>query len=274
MKIMLVMLFSLLTSACTDVAFYLANFGVEYENMHIERDVIYDVAHQLTLDVYAPASTPPKATIMFVYGGGWQAGDKKDYGFIAERFVKLGYTVIIPNYRLYPNVTYPAFVQDTAYALQWVDANYHEPLFIMGHSAGAYNAVMVAVNDAYAPNVMLRGVIGIAGPYNFTPTDETYQGIFNHQRDYKNIHVSKYVTDHVPPMLLLHGSDDSTVDVGNTISLAARLRRFNNSVQVRYYEDMGHYKIIAALNSNLADRYEVERDILNFIEARLRDPAM
>jgi len=78
----------------------------------------------LTLSVYRPKATDdsqvaPKPTIVFFYGGAWQSGSKEAYRFVASRLTKKGYVVVLPDYRLYPDVTFPAFVDDGAEALRW-----------------------------------------------------------------------------------------------------------------------------------------------------------
>lgn len=266
MKIICVILMSFLTASCTDMAFYAANATVDYDAMQIQKDIVYNDDHQLTLDVYAPQTSESKAVIVFLFGGGWHSGDKVNYAFVAERFVKHGYTVIIPNYRLYPEVTYPVFVEDSAHAAQWVHANYNEPIFLMGHSAGAYNAAMIAVNDAYASNIEFAGLIGISGPYNFTPSGKKYRNIFSNLDDFSVIYVNRYLDGYAPPSLLLHGRDDSTVSMVNTRQLAQGLRRADIPVIDRYYDNMGHYKIMAALTNTFHESYEVENDILAFLE--------
>ncbi len=270
MKIILIILMSFITTSCTNLAFYAANVTVDYDAMQVQRDIIYDKEYDLKLDVYAPQSAESKAVIMYLFGGGWHSGSKSDYAFVAERFVKHGYTVVIPDYRLYPNVTYPDFVKDSAHALQWVHANYNEPLFLMGHSAGAYNAGMIAVNDNYAPNVEIAGLIGISGPYNFTPQEEKYQNIFNNMEDYRAIHINRYINDRAPAALLLHGKDDDTVSIRNTERFVEGLRRADVDVTAHYYENMGHYKIMAALTNPFEDNYSVDNDILAFMESRLK----
>ena len=87
---------------------------------------------------------------------------------------------VIPDYRVYPEVRFPAFIEDGASAVAWVCSNTNRigddaaRLFLMGHSAGAYIAAMFALNSSYlAQGGMttreLKGFVGMAGPYDFLP---------------------------------------------------------------------------------------------------------
>jgi acetyl esterase/lipase len=273
MKIILFLCMNILLSACTYVAFRVANADVDYDAMVIERDIAYGREPLQTLDVYRPkAIAPNHKVLMFFYGGGWSDGSKKDYAFVADRFTRYGYTVIIPDYRKYPDVTFPAFVQDTAAAVAWV--HQHVPsqaLFVMGHSAGAYNTVMMATDARYlAAHGMsqrdITGVIGAAGPYEFTPKEKKFREVFNNMKDYTPMHVSTFVKGTEPPMLLLHGEADDTVFMMNTEQLAAHIRAKGGAVEMRTYPKIGHIKIVGALTEHWKDAAPVTQDINAFMD--------
>ena len=273
LRLLIIISMNLLLTACTTVGFYFANANVAYENMHIQKDVAYGDKPYETLDVYAPTTNDKHRILIFFYGGGWSEGRKENYAFVADRFVKEGYTVIIPNYGKYPQVTYPVFVQESAHAVAWADKHFHYPsLFVMGHSAGAYNAAMMATDPQYLAaygltQARINGVIGLAGPYEFTPDDKKYQEVFNHMPDYKKMHVSTFVTGNQPPMLLLHGEDDDTVLPKNAALLADAVRKAGGSATVITYPDVEHIKIVGALTSRWEHYAPVARDISAFMEA-------
>ena len=88
--------------------------------------------------------------MIFFYGGSWDTGSKNDYLFVAQALAASGYTVVIPDYRLYPAVRFPAFVDDGARAVRWTaDRVGTDKVFVMGHSAGAHIALMLAANTPY-----------------------------------------------------------------------------------------------------------------------------
>ena len=261
----------LLLSACTAFGYFLANAPVKESEISIKKDIAYGPQDHQKLNIYKP-NTPSNKTIIFYYGGGWKQGDKDDYLFIADTFVQQGYNVVIPNYGLYPDHVYPQFLRDCALAADWISTNLpSEQLFLMGHSAGAYNAAMIAINDEYlAPHSLnindITAVIGIAGPYNFTPSSAKYKRIFNNLDDYSQMHVSSYINANAPPFLIMHGREDSTVSIRNSQKLAQDLRGVGVAVEEHYY-NMGHYKIIGAFAKLIRDKYSLASDVLNYMKS-------
>jgi len=145
----------------------LLNKTVSLKGLRITRSLPYGEAPRQVLDIYAPAAARGAPVLIFIYGGSWQFGSRIDYGFIGGLFARQGFVTVIPDYRLYPQARFPAFVDDSRAVLDYVrhrigrhggDAG---QIFLMGHSAGAYNAVMAALAPGAPP---LAGVIGLAGP--------------------------------------------------------------------------------------------------------------
>ncbi|HUC87003.1 MAG TPA: alpha/beta hydrolase, partial [Candidatus Saccharimonadales bacterium] len=135
-------------------------------------DVAYGSDLHQKLDVYLPTFKPYDTVILFWHGGTWRRGDKRRYRFIGRTLAAMGYTAVLPNYRLYPAVTFPAFIEDAAAAVQWVEREHHpRRIFLMGHSAGAHIAAVLALDNRYfkalpAPHPRIAGFIGLAGAYN------------------------------------------------------------------------------------------------------------
>ena len=128
----------------------------------------------------APEHTPGKPVLVFFYGGGWANGNRSDYGFVAKAFAARGYVVVLADYRLVPQVRFPSFVQDAAAAVRWTHDNIAryggdpDRIAVAGHSAGAYLAVMLALDGRYlkaagADPSVVKAAIGLAGPYDFYP---------------------------------------------------------------------------------------------------------
>lgn len=122
------------------------------------------------LDLYAPAGNKRPPLIVFVHGGGWSNGDKRHaLGAKADHFVKAGYAVASLNYRLVPEATVEQQAADIAAALAWLrsqamGSNYDgERIVLMGHSAGAHLAALVATDPSYlgAANVPMSSVKGV-----------------------------------------------------------------------------------------------------------------
>lgn len=231
------------------------------------------------LDLYRPAyAASPAPVIVFFYGGNWNSGDRGDYLFVGEALAAQGFVAVIPDYRLYPEVRFPDFLADGAQAVRWTFdyiAQYGgdpKRVFIMGHSAGAYNAAMLALNPEYLRGAgvdprRLRGLIGLAGPYDFLPlTGRVTQQVFGFPDTPVATQPIQFASSAAPPALLITGAADGVVDPGNSARLAARLRQ--NGVEVREiaYPGVGHQPLVGALAAPLRKRIApVLDDIARFV---------
>ncbi|MEJ0028278.1 MAG: alpha/beta hydrolase [Rhizomicrobium sp.] len=242
-------------------------------------DLAYGPAARQKLDLYVPDGlTAPAPVLLFFYGGSWQSGSKAIYRAFGQAFASEGIVTAVADYRLYPEVRYPAFVEDGALALRFLrrqaGAQGGDPdrLFVSGHSAGAYIATMLAVNADYLKAVDLspaaiRGVIGLAGPYDFLPLyDPALIDIFGGARVMATQPI-KHVAPGAPPMLLAHGTGDTTVGAGNSRRFARRLAAADNAVELIEYRGIGHLGIILSLARDLRRRTTLHADMLRFIAA-------
>lgn len=241
------------------------------------RDIAYADQPRRMLDVYAPRpGATPAPVVVFFYGGGWASGSKAMYRFVGASLAARGMLTVIPDYRLYPVVRFPAFMDDAAAAVAWTHANAArfggDPhrLFLMGHSAGAHIATLLALDPGYLQSMHLSpselcGVVGLAGPYDFLPLhDSTLEAIFGSKTEQQRSQPINYVSAEAPPMLLLTGADDHTVDPGNTLRLAAKLRAAGATVQDRLYPLIGHKTLIVAVSGALSFLAPVRQATLHF----------
>ncbi len=263
--------------ACSPVP--LLNLAISRSGYRILRDLPYGNDPRQKLDLYIPdGQKAPAPILLFFYGGSWQNGRKRDYLAFGEAFASRGIIVAIADYRLYPQIRYPAFLQDGAEALGFMHARaaYYggDParVFVAGHSAGAYIAVMLGADPHYLADMhgnarWIRGIIGIAGPYDFLPlTDKKLIALFGgaSRTETQPIH---YIDGKRPPMLLVAGSEDTTVDPANTERMAAKLRSFGSEVETRLYPGVGHIGIILSLAPGLRSKAPLREDMLRFIAA-------
>lgn len=218
-----------------------------------------------TLDVYRPAAGAQNApVIVFFYGGNWVSGKRQDYAFVGRALAARGFVVVIPDYRLYPQVRYPDFLVDGAAAVTWtvreIAAHGGDPknIYLMGHSAGAYNAAMLALDPRWLEQQgmtrsMLRGWIGLAGPYDFLPVQNpTTKPVFNAPDTPPDSQPLSHVSDLAPPALLIAANNDKTVNpVRNTGGMAAKLRAAHVPVQEVYYDGVSHTTLVASLSTSL-----------------------
>jgi acetyl esterase/lipase len=234
------------------------NALVSHDEFLLTPDQPYGADPRQTLDVYRPANDNggPRPVVMFFYGGKWQSGTKADYLFVGEALASRGFIVVIPDYRLYPQVRYPEFIEDGAAAVSYTLRHAAEwggdprRISVTGHSAGAYIATMLALDPAFlgADRDRIARVIGLAGPYDFLPlTDPVLQTIFGTAPDLTLTEPIRHVDGRAPPMLLAAGLGDRLVNPRNVASLASRIRAKGGAVETRIYKRLGHVTLIGAV---------------------------
>ncbi|MCB8880039.1 alpha/beta hydrolase [Acidisoma cellulosilytica] len=244
---------SLVTTACSPL-------GV-LNGMAPRRQAAQDIAYgsdpRQRLDIYVPEGLrSPAPVIVFYYGGSWDSGSKAMYRFVGGALAAQGFVTVIPDYRLYPQVRYPTFLDDCASAFAWTAEHARQwggsdTQFLMGHSAGAYNAAMLALDLSYLraaqSRLMPAGTVGIAGPYDFLPLESAeLKTIFGFPTAPLTQPIN-HVDGHNAPMLLLAGTQDTTVLPRNTTRLAARIRDAGGPVSSKLYPGIDHREIIGAI---------------------------
>jgi len=270
------LLWAAVLSACSPAA--ILNATVPDGGVIVTRGVAYGGGPRRLLDVYRPAAgATPGPMVVFLYGGSWRTGSRESYAFVGRPLAARGAVVVIPDYRLYPEVAFPTFLDDNAAAVWWAAAHAAElgadphRVFIVGHSAGAYNAAMLAVDGQYLARAGLdrsaiAGVAGLAGPYDFLPiTDPDVVPVFAPVQDGPASQTVNHVDGHNPPLLLLAGDADTTVNPRNTPSLAAKVAAAGGPVQSRIYPGLGHIGIVTAFAPLFRGRAPVLDDVWRFI---------
>jgi len=246
-------------------------------------DLPYGPLPRQKLDVYAPKHHQGLSpVVVFFYGGNWNSGERADYAFVGHALASRGYVAVIADYRLYPEVHYPEILQDTARAVAWTALEVRryggDParLFVMGHSAGAYNAAMVALDASLlARHGMrqqdLRGWIGLAGPYDFLPIENPdTKPVFFFPDTPASSQPINHVTAAAPPALLIApqpGKDKLVDPRRNTGGLAAALRAQGRPVTEQYLDGVSHATLVASLASPLRMLAPTLDHISAFIDA-------
>jgi acetyl esterase/lipase len=263
-----------LLSGCSPAQ--LVNALVPHGDFALVADRPYGALPRQKLDIYTPvAHQGAKPVVIFFYGGNWQTGAKSDYLFVGQALASRGFIVVIPDYRLYPEVRYPGFLHDGAAAVSWTLAHIDEiggdrgRVTLMGHSAGAYIAAMLALDPRWLGNdrARLHSVIGLAGPYDFLPlTDPVLQVIFGTEPDLTRTQPITFADGSAPPFLLISGLDDQTVRPANSMHLAARLRESGGDAVEKYYQGVGHIGLIGAIAAPLHFYAPTLDDVSAFLE--------
>lgn len=230
-----------------------------------EGDIAYGSEPRQQLDTYAPlpeARPAPggRPMVVFFYGGAWTTGERASFKFVGEALASRGAVVVIPDYRLSPEVTYPVFVRDSAKAMKWAFDNAArlgvdpKRIFVMGHSSGAYNAAMLALDPRWLADVdasprQLAGWIGLAGPYDFLPIENPdAQAAFNWPRTPRDSQPIAHVSSASPRALLMAVTKDNLVDpVRNTAQMAQKLRAAGVPVETHEFDNLSHVTLIGAV---------------------------
>lgn len=228
-----------------------------------------------TLDVYTPdvanGSQNSWPIIVFFYGGGWDSGSKEIYTWAGRALAALGYVVIIPDYRIVPEVVYPAFLDDCAMAVNYAYQHAHgwggdkDRLVLMGHSAGAYNAAMLAL-DARFKMPKLSAVVGISGPYDFYPFDvPAAKAAFGNWPKGEETQPIFYARALKTPFLLLQSRSDIVVRTKNATALEAALKSLNTPVTLKLYDGVSHQDMVACLSIPFRGKAPVLKDTEDFL---------
>jgi acetyl esterase/lipase len=240
----------------------------------------YGAAPRQKLDVYAleRRTDGARPVVVYFYGGSWQGGQRADARGVAQALAQRGIVAIAPDYRVYPETIFPGFIDDAAAAVRWTRDHAREfggdpgRILVMGHSAGAHIAAMLATDPRYLAahgmsKAELHGMIGLAGPYAVIPPREPHMAdIFPPALRGQTLPID-FVSGHEPPMLLATGSADTVVDPANSVRFAEALRAHDDAVELKTYAGYGHGEIVEAISSGQRAGSPVFTDVLAFIDA-------
>jgi acetyl esterase/lipase len=243
--------------------------------------VAYGALPRQQLDIYQPTRTAPAGgwpVVVFFYGGSWNWGHRSEYQFMGEALASRGVLALVADYRLYPEVRYPAFLEDSAeavaYALREAQRLGGNPkrVFAMGHSAGAYNAAMLALDDRWLKAAgqspaALAGWVGLAGPYDFLPiSNVNAQPVFHHPHYPAGSQPLDYVRQGALPVFLGAARDDNLVNPQrNTVGLANRLQSVDAPVTLKLYDGVNHVTLVASMAWSLRWMSPVLDDVTGFV---------
>ncbi len=277
-RVIALLAFALLPlSACGAGVSYMRNSRVDAGATQAAASVAYGEGPRRGLDVYTPADADgPAPVIVFFYGGAWSEGAKADYQFAGHAFASRGFVTVVPDYRVYPEVRFPGFVEDAAEALKWTEENIAryggdpDRLVLVGHSAGAHIAMLAALDPSYAAATgfdrsAIRGVAGLAGPYGFDNFNmPLLRNVFGHVSDPMVVQPRQYVSADGPPLLLLHGDADRRVPVRSTTYMEAAAREAGEGVEAKIYPGVSHAAILGAVSLAERDAAPVLDDVTEF----------
>ncbi len=267
-----------------DRGMWLLNTAIKVTNPHpVVTDIQYGDELWQKLDIYPAQEIENAPVLIFVHGGSWRHGRKDQYRFAADAFIRLGYTVVLPDYVKYPSAEarFPSFAEDVAAATAWVKRNIARhngdasKLFLAGHSAGAHTVAIVGADNQYLRAVGLSesdisGVAGIAGPYSFVPDWEVTQTVFGPESRYPLMDVFNYIDGNEPAMVLLHSTADVQVGQYNTEGLFERLQAKGVKAKKVIYQTPSHIDMVTHLHPWFTKKDKVANDIDTFFRGLIR----
>ena len=241
------------------------------------KSLAYGNAPRQQLDVYRPRRGDRAPMVVFFYGGSWQSGARDLYAFLGASLAAQGIVTVVPDYSVYPAARFPAFLEDSARAVAFARTHASEwgadpeRLVLMGHSAGAHIAAMLACDPQWLAAAGLdahrdlAGLIGLAGPYDFLPIESrVLQAIFGGPGRAETQPIS-FVSGREPPALLITAQRDVLVEPGNSKRFAARIREMGGRVEERSYGRVNHFTLIGAFAPGLRLLAPVLRDVDAFV---------
>ena len=268
-----------LASACSPLSLF-ATFTPKDAARAPLQGVAYGAGARRKLDVFAPPdATGAEPVAVFFYGGSWDSGRRGDYAWAGRAIAAQGFLTMVPDYRLYPEVTFPDFLDDCAEAVRWTVDNAAalggDPrrVVLVGHSAGAYNAAMLALDPRYLTAVgtdpkVVRAFAGLSGPYDFLPLDGPItRRTFGQASDLPSTQPSRYVRADAPAAFLATGEADTTVRPRNTRKLAAALREAGARVEERHYPGLDHADTVLALSRPFRSKAPMLAQMTAFLKA-------
>lgn len=275
----------ILLSGCS--ALQVVNSVSKIYTAEVEDDIIFGQHPKLKYDLYLPdtANEEFDATpvIVFFYGGSWNRGDKSEYEFVGRRLASMGYITAIPNYRLYPEVKYPEFLEDGAQSIahlktelgkaQYQQYKPSKEYILMGHSAGAYNAAMLALDSRWLNTAgidrdeSIKGLIGLAGAYNIYPIKDTdVQPVFSHPNYPADSQPIDYANKNNVPTLLLTPQSDTLVSIErNSVALNDALLAAGNESRIEQVEGTDHVTLVGTFSPLLFFKGSTTKPIEAFI---------
>ena len=263
----------------------------------VSKNILYGDEPNQDLDIYYPkpltkamksknvtddnAINDSYPMVVFVHGGSWESGNKDEYAFVGQSLAQAGYVTAVINYRKAPEHLYPDYVQDAAQAIAWSYNNakslHADPkrLAVIGHSAGAFNAVAAVANEDFlAPYGVkpkdIAAVIGIAGPYSYDFRKFSSRTAFGSDATPETVMPDRQIKGAQPPYLLLTAEKDKIVHVTNTTKMTQALKAAGVKVETGEIAGASHATSIGAMAPPLRWVNDVRAQVLNYLDKTLK----
>ena len=271
----LVAMLALVSGVVSCAPVKLLNAVTSASSFEKDKNLSYGDLERQKLDIYnaqEPRLNSP--VIIFVHGGSWDSGNKNLYKFLAQGFTAEGFDVVVPNYRLYPDVVFPAMIEDTGKAIAYAAQHFSgRELVVMGHSAGAYNSLMTLLRPEFYPGgssaicSRIAGVVAIAPPTGTVSlVKEPYITIFPERFTGADAPMQNAQTK-IPPVLFVHGLKDTVVYPQESQMLADKITERGGSAKVKTYAELNHIGVIKVTSKFFDGDASVKTDVIDFIDS-------
>lgn len=265
-------------SGCTSVAFLIANTATLTGRYERSTSHAYGPDSRHKLDVYSPKDAKDRPVVVFFYGGSWTTGSRGLYRFVGAALAEKGFVTVVPDYRLYPQVKFPLFLDDGAMAVAWVQQHAQEfggdphRIVLMGHSAGGHEAAFLAYDRRLLEKVgahpqWIVGFVGLSGPYALEPNSDVLNTIFASPYTEAEWQPVRFVTAQAPPTFLAHGTADDVVSIGHAEKLRDVLESKHVRVETHFYPDKKHADTVAGFSIPARGRTPVLEQSVAFMES-------
>jgi len=246
----------------------------------------------LLLDLYLLENLEqPVPGLIFIHGGGWEAGNRSDYKYYTVRYAKRGYVVATISYRFSQEAPFPAAVQDAKCAVRWMRANaekYHinpDKIAVIGGSAGGYLSMMVGYSSDVPElegngghegvSSRVQAVVDLYGPTDIECPEARDVGVVRKfigktydeaPEAYKLATPITHLTKDDPPTLIIHGTVDEIVPIAQSDLLASKLKALGIPYEYDKFEGWPHTMDVA-VGVNKRCQWDMNR----FFDRYLRD---
>lgn len=224
-------------------------------------------ADQRRLDIYRNMSSGKNPVVIFVHGGAWRSGHRRQYLPLGVSLALKRITTVIPSYSQAPAYRFPEPGRDIAAVVNWVRDNMSRyggdpnKIFLAGHSSGVQIAALVALDPRYLafhslPPTVIRGVIALSGIYEVPPG---FDYAFGGEDERAQASPSRFVREGAPPFLVVRGGNDAQLVLRQTGPFAESLQSRGVEVETEVYPEEDHNSIIALAsirNSDLLQRIQ------------------
>ncbi|MCY2988085.1 MAG: alpha/beta hydrolase [Planctomycetota bacterium] len=207
------------------------------------------------LDLYLPKRKQGFPILVFVHGGGYQKGDRKEGQTVGQVLAARGVGVAVISYRLYPQVKHPGQIQDVARAFAWIKANAgrqggrSSAVFVGGHSAGAHLAALLATDESYLQAETLslkdiRGVVALSGGYRIQPIRKD---VFGSEEIMLQASPFAHVKRGHPPFLIVYGESETPERHSLSKEFRDALKKAGGEAEVLEVQDRTHQELFAKI---------------------------